>query len=206
MPRRSRHATPPSPSRVGHRHRLSLGTAVMLVLSLQFALSGDRGGSAPAEPEVTSPVAAIPLAKASQPFRAPEHRLPAATWPAAGSAVVDLGATTKRVTGRRPADLARARRPSRRRRGGALVDYASFGAGFGGGSGDRLRIIRYPACALTAPSLPGCLNGTVVGSRNDAAANLISAELAVESGGSVFAVAAAPTSGSGSCSAQRAIR
>lgn len=79
------------------------------------------------------------------------------------------------------------------------VDYAGFADRFGGGWGSRLRVVELPACAVTTPEVPGCLEVTPRPSRNHPGSRLVSTrfrldgagpQVAGSSGGRVFAVAA----------------
>ena len=84
----------------------------------------------------------------------------------------------------------------------ATLDYAGFRSAFGAGYGSRLRVLRYPACALNPQPAADCLRGTPVDSRNDGRAYTISAEVTVDESGSVYAVTAAASGGGGSYAAQ----
>ncbi|GAA1939716.1 RHS repeat-associated core domain-containing protein [Kitasatospora viridis] len=66
----------------------------------------------------------------------------------------------------------------------ASVDYSSFADAAGAGFGTRLRLVELPACALTTPQLTACQMQTpVAGSRNDAKAQTVSADLTLPAAG-----------------------
>lgn len=108
------------------------------------------------------------------------------------------------------------------------VDYEAFRTAFGGAYGARLRVVEFPACVLTSPDAPGCAQGIDVVTANDAEQMRLSARISVvgegqasqptsTSGnpdgadpspgtveppsGSVFAVMASDSSGTGTFSA-----
>ncbi|MFE5721403.1 RHS repeat domain-containing protein [Streptomyces erythrochromogenes] len=55
------------------------------------------------------------------------------------------------------------------------VDYSSFGETFGGGYGQRLRLVSLPGCALTTPKRPECRTGTRLPGGNDTERRTLSA-------------------------------
>ncbi len=88
------------PFRLVSRWRMHLRRAVVLATSLVVTApllavpvwAAPADGADPAAPPV-KPVPGRPLPKASDPQIPPETKLPAATWPAPGAAVVDIPAT-----------------------------------------------------------------------------------------------------------------
>lgn len=77
------------------------------------------------------------------------------------------------------------------------VDYRGFGHAFGAGWAERLRVVRLPACVLTTPDVPACLQATPLRSSNDVRNGKVSAAVSVSSQPSVFAVTAGPESSTG---------
>jgi len=59
---------------------------------------------------------------------------------------------------------------------GLTVDYSAFADVIGGNWGARLGLVSLPACALTSPQKPQCRTQTPLDSRNDAAAQTVSAQ------------------------------
>jgi RHS repeat-associated protein len=59
------------------------------------------------------------------------------------------------------------------------VDYSGYAGAFGGSYADRLRLVRLPACALSAPALPECAAPVPVEAVNDAVAGTLTARVAV---------------------------
>ncbi|WP_221351020.1 RHS repeat-associated core domain-containing protein [Streptomyces beigongshangae] len=111
--------------------------------------------------------------------------------------VLDRAATT--AAGVRGVLLtAAAERPGRAR---LTVGYGAFASAYGGGWSGRLGLTRLPACALTTPEKPGCRTGTPLTTRNDTAAQTVSAEVplgAAAGGATVLALAAvSPASATG---------
>jgi RHS repeat-associated protein len=74
------------------------------------------------------------------------------------------------------------------------VDYSGFRYAYGGDWASRLRLVRLPDCALTTPDKAGCRTVRPVPSRNDATTGRVSADTELPG---VFAVAAAPSGGTG---------
>lgn len=69
-----------------------------------------------------------------------------------------------------------------------VIDYSKFRELYGGNWAGRLRIFRYPACALTTPTVPGCLTGEplpVV--NNDATTGHLTVDLSVDADPAVAA-------------------
>jgi YD repeat-containing protein len=266
-------AVPGIPARRGAALLLSMVTLAGLLGG------GMAGGSAAAPPLpggtprapgtlVGQSVAARPLPPSEgRPAKGRQVVLPPVSWPAAGSAVVDLpdsGAPRAVVdvgrqagtlpvwvqpaassTGRKSSAAGAGRRgsaptpaaaPSRvkvemfdrdlasrlgvsgvvlqvsRADGSAAagtarvsVDYAGFRGAFGGGYEHRLRLLQFPACAVTTPDAPGCANGTSVKAEVDTATHRLAAEVRLTgtnaAGGSVFAVAAGVSGGTGNYAA-----
>lgn len=93
------------------------------------------------------------------------------------------------------------------------IDYSRFRAVFGGGYEQRLRLLRFPGCALTTPEVAECAAGVPVAGGNDPAKHEFTAELqavgtagdttvAASAGpraaaGFVYALAAGPSGGTG---------
>ncbi|KAA9381611.1 hypothetical protein F5972_01920 [Microbispora cellulosiformans] len=76
------------------------------------------------------------------------------------------------------------------------VDYSSFADAYGGDWAARLRLVQLPACALTTPGAPACRTATPVPSENRD--GKVSAVVqAAPAAGSVYALTAAPSGGSG---------
>lgn len=59
------------------------------------------------------------------------------------------------------------------------LDYSGFAQAYGGNYGQRLRLIAYPRCVLTSPSTPSCRVAIPLASANDAAAQSVSAPVAL---------------------------
>ncbi|MFK0288572.1 RHS repeat-associated core domain-containing protein [Streptomyces sp. NPDC090499] len=74
------------------------------------------------------------------------------------------------------------------------VDYSSFAAAYGGDWAGRLGLVQLPACALTTPQKAACRTQTRLGSRNNPAAQTVTAQvnLAATAEGTT-ATTAAPT-------------
>jgi RHS repeat-associated protein len=84
----------------------------------------------------------------------------------------------------------------------ARVDYSGFAKRYGGDFAGRLQLWAYPACSVTTPQVEACQQGTQVPATNDTAAGALTAAVAVEpaataESGTVYALAAAATSGNG---------
>jgi RHS repeat-associated protein len=62
------------------------------------------------------------------------------------------------------------------------LDYKDFATAYGGGWGDRLRLVSLPACALSTPDKPACRTKTPVPTTNDAGAKTLSAEVPLAQG------------------------
>ena len=77
------------------------------------------------------------------------------------------------------------------------VDYRGFGHAFGADWAERLRVVAMPACVLTTPDVPACLQATPLRSSNDVRNGSVSAEFAVSSQPRVLAVTAGPESSTG---------
>ncbi|WP_170191967.1 hypothetical protein [Saccharothrix syringae] len=83
-----------------------------------------------------------------------------------------------------------------------VFDYSSFGSAFGGDYASRLRLVRLPSCATTAPEKAECQAATSVeGAANDTTAGVLSASVTVSSEPVVFAATAAASGPAGSYSA-----
>ncbi|TDD40505.1 sugar-binding protein [Actinomadura sp. KC06] len=85
-------------------------------------------------------------------------------------------------------------------RAGVRVDYSAFAQAFGGAYGTRLRLVRLPACALTAPAKPECRTSTPVPSANDGEKQTLTADVepaARAAGPTVLAAVAAPEGSQG---------
>jgi RHS repeat-associated protein len=68
----------------------------------------------------------------------------------------------------------------------ATVDYSAFRDAGGAGFGDRLRLVRLPACALTTPNLAACQVQTpLTGTGNDAAHHTVTARVDLSQAGQV---------------------
>src|SRR6266511_828009 len=181
------------------------GTAAVVVAGVLASVALlAAGSSAPvgsgADGVAMASVPGRPVPAAVDPGRKPEVALPAAAWPAAGSAVVDLRAASGAVrAGGLPVTLTRPgggtapgsvkvelldRQAAERlgvagvvlqltREDGAsgpgnvrmAVDYSGLRGAFGGGYEQRVRLLRFPACAVTTPEVPGCAQGTAVSVR-----------------------------------------
>ncbi|WIX84937.1 RHS repeat-associated core domain-containing protein [Amycolatopsis sp. DG1A-15b] len=70
------------------------------------------------------------------------------------------------------------------------LDYSSFRNASGGGFGERLKLVGLPGCVLSTPDLPACRTRTPVASRNDPAAKVVSADVAVAGQPQVLAAVA----------------
>lgn len=93
------------------------------------------------------------------------------------------------------------------------VDYSSIAGAFGGSFATRLRLTRYPQCALTSPDKPECRLGTPVASTIDPARGQLTAVIvaapaapasdraAAPAPPTVYAVEATPTSDGGTYTA-----
>jgi RHS repeat-associated protein len=79
------------------------------------------------------------------------------------------------------------------------VDYAGIAAAYGGDHGNRLRLVRLPACAATTPAVPACLTGRPVPARTDTKTRTLTAT--VDTGPGLLAVTAAAGGSSGDYSA-----
>ena len=77
------------------------------------------------------------------------------------------------------------------------VDYGRFATGYGADWPSRLRLFRLPACALATPVAVECPAATVLPSTNDVKTGRITATVEVPSGGSVVALAAGGSGGTG---------
>ncbi|GAB1823445.1 RHS repeat-associated core domain-containing protein [Herbidospora sp. RD11066] len=77
---------------------------------------------------------------------------------------------------------------------GVNLDYSAFAGAYGGDWASRLRLVRLPACALTTPGAKGCgLDAaTPVVSKNDYAAQSLTADVALPAAGAPALLAAAP--------------
>lgn len=99
-----------------------------------------------------------------------------AAVPAAGGAavssvrvqVLDAGARAKVRAQGLAFTVQRADSVTATGRAAVVVDYSSFSELHGGGWGNRLSLLRYPACVLTTPKVAGCSVATPVASVNDA--------------------------------------
>ncbi|WP_234343171.1 RHS repeat-associated core domain-containing protein [Streptomyces fulvoviolaceus] len=82
------------------------------------------------------------------------------------------------------------------------LDYSSFNDVYGGNFGPRLRLVKLPACALTAPAKKSCRTQTpVTGTDNDTESQTLSGTLSARtltSGTPMLLAAAADSSGGGS--------
>ncbi|GIF38687.1 polymorphic toxin-type HINT domain-containing protein [Actinoplanes xinjiangensis] len=83
------------------------------------------------------------------------------------------------------------------------LDYKSFATAYGADWSSRLRLVSLPACALTTPGKSGCGEGVPLDTRNDTAAQTLSAEVAVSSVSSLVAATAAPSGPAGDYSASK---
>ncbi|MEO6084112.1 MAG: RHS repeat-associated core domain-containing protein [Umezawaea sp.] len=94
------------------------------------------------------------------------------------------------------------------------IDYSGFRAAFGGAYDERLRLLRFPACAVTTPEVASCVTGTPVPGDNNKAEHSFAAEVEAAAGiaedttvtagmaprqasGFVYALAAGPSGGTG---------
>src|SRR5580658_192375 len=77
------------------------------------------------------------------------------------------------------------------------VNYRSFRNAEGGSFGQRLRLVRLPACALTTPRVPACQVAAPLRSVNDGRAYDVSAETDLAEGPIVVAVMGGTSGGSG---------
>lgn len=59
------------------------------------------------------------------------------------------------------------------------VDYRSFANAYGADFGRRLRLVTYPDCVLTTPTVPACRQATPLNSANSAKTDTVSAEVAL---------------------------
>ncbi len=225
------------------------GTAAVVVAGVLASVALlAAGSSAPvgsgADGVAMASVPGRPVPAAVDPGRKPEVALPAAAWPAAGSAVVDLRAASGAVrAGGLPVTLTRPgggtapgsvkvelldRQAAERlgvagvvlqltREDGAsgpgnvrmAVDYSGLRGAFGGGYEQRLRLLRFPACAVTTPEVPGCAQGTAVSAENATVSREVVADVEVagadaatlETAGSVYALASSTSGGVGSYAA-----
>ncbi|WP_440862286.1 RHS repeat-associated core domain-containing protein [Streptomyces tanashiensis] len=77
------------------------------------------------------------------------------------------------------------------------VDYGAFASAIGGGWSGRLHLVQLPACALTTPQKAECRTQTPLASHNDAAGQVVSAEipLAATPTGPATQLATASTAG-----------
>ncbi|MFS8097279.1 type IV secretion protein Rhs [Lentzea alba] len=80
------------------------------------------------------------------------------------------------------------------------VDYSSFRWAYGGDWSSRLRLVQLPECALTTPDKPECA-AKPVASRNDPAKGKVTAADASPAAGTLMALTAGTSSGSGTYSA-----
>jgi RHS repeat-associated protein len=71
------------------------------------------------------------------------------------------------------------------------LDYSAFAQAYGGGYGSRLHLVQLPACALTTPNVSACRTATPLPSTNDAAAQSVSASVAL--GAAASSKAATPS-------------
>jgi RHS repeat-associated protein len=62
----------------------------------------------------------------------------------------------------------------------ARVDYSGFAKAYGGDFAARLQLWAYPACAVTAPQVEACTQGTLVPATNDEASQSLTAAVAVD--------------------------
>ncbi|MBC6460895.1 sugar-binding protein [Actinomadura sp. HBU206391] len=82
---------------------------------------------------------------------------------------------------------------------GVRLDYSGFAQAFGGSYGSRLRLVRLPGCALTAPQKAECRKGTPVATDNDAVAKTLTADVEAAPAASLEpTVLATAAAGSGS--------
>ncbi|WP_328312340.1 hypothetical protein OG432_20095 [Streptomyces sp. NBC_00442] len=58
----------------------------------------------------------------------------------------------------------------------ATVDYGAFADAAGAGYGERLRLVRLPACVLSTPSKPECRKATALAGSNDAEKHTVTAD------------------------------
>ncbi|MEV4754545.1 RHS repeat-associated core domain-containing protein [Micromonospora sp. NPDC049559] len=78
------------------------------------------------------------------------------------------------------------------------VSYDGFRHAYGGDWASRLRLVRMPACAATTPDATACRTGTVdFPSRNNLGSGQVTAQVRADSGGTVYALAAAPEGSTG---------
>jgi RHS repeat-associated protein len=61
------------------------------------------------------------------------------------------------------------------------VDYRGFAQAYGGNFGQRLRMVRLPACVLSTPQVATCRKATPLGAVNDAAGQVVSAQVSLSS-------------------------
>jgi RHS repeat-associated protein len=81
------------------------------------------------------------------------------------------------------------------------LDYTGFATASGGGYGDRLTLVRLPACALTTPSVAACRTRTPVVAKNDTAAGTLSARVTMSAAPMVLAATTQASGGVGDYSA-----
>ncbi|MGW5723225.1 RHS repeat-associated core domain-containing protein [Amycolatopsis sp. NPDC003865] len=145
---------------------------------------------------------------------------PAAVWPAATSAEVDLAAPAGKVAGRnRQAGRVRVETldhgvaeragirgtltrisPVSGDTGGPIsvgLDYSAFAGAYGGDYGRRLHLVSYPDCLLTTPDVPACRTGTPVESANTGAKEVSGDVVLPRTGSMLLAAEAGGTGGGG---------
>jgi RHS repeat-associated protein len=184
---------------------LAAALAVTTLGAAPPAAAGGKGYVAPAVPAPRSVPGTVAV-----PLRLPAPATPAWTasatvWPkadrvtatdatveiadrartaAAGLDGLLLKVTPAALTGRRPVTL--------------TVDYRDFRYAYGADWAERLRLVRMPSCALTAPQDDSCRTVTPIASRNDRTAGTVSASVAsVAAEGEVFALTAGASGNTG---------
>ncbi|MFI7342949.1 polymorphic toxin-type HINT domain-containing protein [Streptomyces sp. NPDC050085] len=121
---------------------------------------------------------------------------------AAKSLPIEVGPPKKRTRSRPPAEAVRVSVVDRKRTEAAgfdgvlmtvapasdantagaarlTMDYAGFADAYGAGYGSRLRLVQYPACALTTPDKDGCRTGKPLATVNDTSEQTLSADAPV---------------------------
>ncbi len=115
-------------------------------------------GRIPGEAAEQSRTAAVPV----------EDRVRVETFGQDASAELGLAGTLLRVT-----DVGEARAGELAVR----IDYSGFEHAYGGDYGARLRLVRYPDCAVTTPERPECRKPTPVRTDNNQGARYVAAEV-----------------------------
>ncbi|MET9113215.1 polymorphic toxin-type HINT domain-containing protein [Streptomyces longwoodensis] len=79
----------------------------------------------------------------------------------------------------------------------AGLDYASFAGAYGGGYGERLRLVQLPACVLSTPDQPQCRTARPVRTVNDTEHKTLTAQAVTLGASAATVLAAAADTGSG---------